>query len=636
MDKNEKARRIAIIIAVILGLVLVLYLGGLLGQLSTGDQSWMEFDAFSEAAPASPFNFSFFFCVFNAFSEAGIKAIGLIIVAAGGILLYLKLSNKFSSNNLDDRNFTISNKGTYGTAAWMNDKEMKSVLEVTTVENAEGIILGKKNGKVICLPRDTHLNKHICVFGASGTMKSRAIVRPLIFQSIKNGESVVVTDPKGEIYNDTAELFKQNGYTVKVFNLVSPKHSDSWNCMADLEGDSMLAQILTDVIISNTSKGKVDHFWDNGEGNLLKSLVLYVDQDSTRGLDAKNLPIVYQLITRNTEKTLGAIFDKLPIDHPAKAPYSLFAQASDTVRTGIILGLGTRLQILQNEAIKKITTKSDIDLTEPGKNKCAYFVILSDQDKSTEFLSSLFFSFLFIKLTRYADSTPEGCCKIPVNIIFEELNNVGTLDSYPRRLSVARSRKLQMCHIVQSLAQFKNRYPDEQWAEIVGNCDTQIMLGCTETQTAELFSMRSGDMTVEVNSTMTTRQTLAVAQMIPQYRQTEGLGRRKLLTTDEVFRLPNEEMLVIIRGQKALKANKFDYTGHPYAKKMVKTSIYDYLPEEPKKKEIVIKVEDDLADEELEAEKNTAIPHTETEKNKKDPPLEATNLYELGKPPEDF
>ena len=108
---------------------------------------------------------------------------------------------------------------------------MKRVLEVTSPAAAHGTILGEKNGKVVCLPADTKLNRHIFVCGASGTMKSRAIVRNQLFQSIKRGESVVLTDPKAELYDDTAELFRQNGYQVKVFNLVNPEHGDSWNCI---------------------------------------------------------------------------------------------------------------------------------------------------------------------------------------------------------------------------------------------------------------------------------------------------------------------------------------------------------------------------------------------------------------------
>ena len=104
------------------------------------------------------------------------------------------------------------------------------------------------------------------------------------------------------------------------------------------------------------------------------------------------------------------------------------------------------------------------------------------------------------------------------------------------------------------------------------------MLGCTDDLTAAYFSARSGDMSIQVDSTMTTKQTVAIAQVIPQYRETQGHGRRKLMTQDEVLRLPNREMLVVIRGQNILKLNKFDYTGHPMSRQMIPVSILDYAP----------------------------------------------------------
>lgn len=338
------------------------------------------------------------------------------------------------------------------------------------------------------------------------------------------------------------------------------------------------AAAVPDGEVDKADKG--DHFWDNGESNLLKSLILYVDLDSTRTPEERNLAAVYQMLTQHTEKQLTMLFDRLPIGHPAKGPYSLFSQASDTVRAGIVLGLGTRLQVLQSEAVRRITRSSDIDLSEPGWNKCAYFIILDDQNSSLEFLSALFFAFLFIKLVRYADSTPEQRCKIPVNIILDEMNNIGSIKDFGRRLSTIRSRMLQILMCSQSLPQLQNRYPNNLWAELLGNADTQILLGATDDVTAEYFSARSGDMTVEVNSTMTTRQSLALAQVIPQYRYTEGIGRRRVLTPDEVLRLPNDELLIIIRGQKVLRAKKFDFTEHPYAKECERTSIQQYHSEQ--------------------------------------------------------
>ena len=582
MDSKKRAMGIAII--VILGLAALMYLSGLLGQLLANYSIWLKSGGISGESSMPPVNWSLIKCLQQSFTPDGFKAMLIILAAGGGIFAYIKLHDKFDGKEYDPRGFVKSKTGAYGTASWMTEKEMKDVLEIASPSKAEGIILGEYKGNVICLPKDTKLNRHIAIFGASGTMKSRAIIRNALFQAIKRNESVVITDPKGELYSDTAEMFRSEGYEVKVFNLVHPEHSDSWNCMSDLHGDTLLAQDLTNVIIGNTSSGKGDHFWDNGEANLLKALVLYVDFDNTRSPEMKNLPAVYQLLTQYSERQLTAMFEKLPMDHPARAPYNLFAQASDTVRSGIIIGLGTRLQVLQNKSVAAITSRSDIDLTSPGRHKCAYFIILSDQNTTMAFLSSLFFSFLFTKLTRYADSLPEQRCEVPVNMILDEFNNIGKIGSaadgsdFARTLSVIRSRDIKVMMAVQSLGQLQNRYPNNLWLEILGNADLQLMLGCSDSETASFYSERAGDMSIQINTTMTVRQTMAVAQVIPQYRHTEGQGRRKLLTPDEVLRLPNEELLCVIRGQNVLKLNKFDFTKHPMSKKIRRVSIMDYNP----------------------------------------------------------
>lgn len=584
---TDKKRSIAIIVAAILGVAALLYLGGLSSQLLSNYDAWLNDNGLSGQATMQPVNWSPLICLPLAFTGNGIKGMLLLIGICGAIFLYVKLHDKFDSKQRDPRGFTTSKSGLYGSASWMTDQEMKEMLEVSPIEKAEGTILGEYKGKAVCMPVDTRLNRHIAIFGASGTMKSRAIIRNALFQALNRGESVIITDSKAEMYADTSELFRNAGYDVKIFNLVDPDHGDAWNCMSDLNGDTLMAQMLTNVIIGNTSSGKGDHFWDNGEANLLRALILQTDYDPNKAKEDKHLPAVYQMLTSYTERQLAAIFEKLPIDHPARAPYNLFSQASDTVKSGIILGLGTRLQVLQDRAVQRITKYSDIDLTAPGKRKCAYYIILSDQDNSMAFLSSLFFSFLFIKLTRYADAQPNGRCDVPVNLVLDEFNNVGRIggaedgSDFARTLSTVRSRDIRVMLAVQSLGQLQNRYPNNLWSEIIGNADIQLMLGCTDDTSATYFSERSGDISVMVNSTMTVRQTIAVAQVIPQYRHTEGQGRRRLLTPDEVLRLPNDEMLVVIRGCNMLKLKKLDYTKHPMSKKIEKRSVYDYTPLRP-------------------------------------------------------
>lgn len=580
----DKRRTAAIFAAILLALMGLIYTGGLIAQILTGYHHWMDSGGMTGQAQIPPVQWSPLVCIPQAFTLNGLKGMLGTAGIAAGIFAYIVLHQKFDTNIYDDRGFRVASDGTYGTAAWMDDKELREVLEVKSPAAADGVILGEKGGNVICMPKETRLNRHIAIFGASGSRKSRGVIRPSIFSAIRRGESVVITDPKAELYDDCSELFRKNGYKVQVYNLVSPKHGDSWNCMSDLGGDPMLAHTLCNVIISNTSSGKGDAFWDNGELNLLKALVLYVDLDKTRDPSAKHLPAVYQMLTQYSEKQLTAMFEKLPMSHPARAPYTLFAQSSDTVKSGIILGLGTRLQVLQTEAIQRITSRSDIDLTSPAREKTAIFVILSDQDASMAFLSSLFFSFLFIKLVRYADTRPGGHCDIPVNLIFDEFNNIGKLGAAPdgsdfcRSLSTIRSRDIRVMLVVQSLGQLQNRYANNLWAEIIGNCDIQLMLGCTDDVTAEYISARSGEMSIEVSTTMTVRQTIAVAQMIPQYRQSDGEGKRRLMTPDEVLRLSNDDLLIIIRGHNMLKARKFDYTNHPMSKDIQQVSIFDYNP----------------------------------------------------------
>ena len=582
---QDKKKFILAIGCIILALFMLLFISGLIAQVANNYSEWMSADGLTGNVTMKPPNWNPFVCIGQAFTLRGLFCLLAIVTIGGLIFLIYKLYDRFDGKKKDPRGFTTSDSGVYGTATFMTDKEMQKMLELTTPEKAEGVILGEYEGKTVCMPRDTKLNKHIAICGASGTMKSRAIIRNALFQALKNDESVVIADPKADLYRDTAEMFRANGYEVKVFNLVSPANSDSWNCMSDLGGDTLLAQVLTNVIIGNTSSGKGDHFWDNGEGNLLKALVLYVTLDPDKTPEDKNLPAVYRLLTQNSENELTKMFARLPMDHPAKAPFNLFAQSSETVRSGIILGLGTRLQVMQNKAVQSITSRSDIDLTAPGRKKCAYYLILSDQDTTMAFLSSLFFSFLMIKLTRYADTCKGGRCTVPVNLILDEFNNIGKLggaadgSDFTRFLSVCRSRDIRVMLAVQSLGQLQNRYPNNLWAEIIGNMDIQLMLGCTDEVSAKYFSNRCGEMSIEVNTTMTMRRTITIAQIIPQYRHVEGMGRRKLLTPDEVLRIPNEQLLCIVRGCNVLMLNKLDYTRHPYSKMIREVSVYDYRPE---------------------------------------------------------
>lgn len=135
-----------------------------------------------------------------------------------------------------------------------------------------------------------------------------------------------------------------------------------------------------------------------------------------------------------------------------------------------------------------------------------------------------------------------------------------------------------MSCVFQNLAALQNRYPYNQWQEILGNCDVQLFLGCTDALTAEFISERTGEASISVTSKAKQLGTWRISNYTPEYRETSGVGRRKLMTMDEVLRMDIDRALVIIRGKKVLEVDKYDYSKHPEAKKLRPAKAASHIP----------------------------------------------------------
>ena len=579
MCSINRKKLISLLLILPIALAALLYGGGFMAQFIYNYDVWQAGGAAFGTAPQFP-NANFFACIAAVFRwPSGLYGLGSCVAALAALTFGVLHMGQGEGGELDKaRNLMYSDKGTYGTAGFLSKREMKDVLDlVPNIRKHPGIILGELDGQVVCVPLKTRFNGNLAVYGASGSKKTRAFCVNMILQSVARKSSLVICDPKSELYEKTSEYLRDQGYTVKVFNLVTPAASDSWNCLSEIEGQELMAQLFCDVIIKNTGSGRGDHFWDNAELNLLKALVLYVEQGYPEG--RRTIGEVYQLLAMSSEKELNALFDVLPISHPAKAPYSIFKQSSESVRGGVIIGLGSRLQVFQNQDIRNITGYDEIDLELPGKQPCAYFCITSDQDSTFDFLSSLFLSFIFIKLVRYADQNcPGGALPVPVHVLGEELCACGVIPDLSRKISVIRSRNISMSCVFQNLAGLQNRYPDNQWQEILGNCDITLFLGCTDALTATFISDRTGEASIAVTSRARQLDTWRVTDYTPMYRETSGVGRRKLMTMDEVLRMDVDRALVILRGKKVLEVDKYDYSKHPEAKKLRAGKASSHVP----------------------------------------------------------
>lgn len=357
----------------------------------------------------------------NIFLSNKLYAIISFTIALISILIILDILLVVSKGKNENKGVIFKpENGTYGTSDWMKLEEMKKVL---TIDDIPGIILGRFEGNIVKLPLDTYFNKNICVFGSSGSMKTTAFLLTNLLELSKYLKSIIVTDPKAEIYRTTSSYFRNIGYVVKVFNLKDMRHSDRWNPLAENENINDV-QTSANVIISNTQKksGK-DEFWPRAEENLLKAFLFYFLQIL---VDQNNLTNIYKKIAGGDINEIDAMFKGLPNEHPAKMSYNIFASGSDTIKASVITGLGTRLQTFQNEDLQRLTSASDIDLTLPAKKPCIYYVVTDDMNGAYDFLSSLFYTFLFIKLVRFADSRPNGKCDIDVFCFLDEFANIRT------------------------------------------------------------------------------------------------------------------------------------------------------------------------------------------------------------------
>lgn len=196
--------------------------------------------------------------------------------------------------------------------------------------------------------------------------------------------------------------------------------------------------MLLYLILNNIING--DEFWPRAEENLLKAFEFYFLEIISNN---NNLTNVYKNIANGDIGEIDKIFKRLSPDSPARMSYNIFSSGSDTIRASVITGLGTRLQAFQNEDLQKLTSETDIDLTLPGKKPCIYYIITDDMTSSYSFIASLFYTFLFIKLIRYADSRPDGKCENEVFFFLDEFANLGNnpIPDFNMKISTVRSRR---------------------------------------------------------------------------------------------------------------------------------------------------------------------------------------------------
>ena len=624
---DNKAGKIALIIGAIVVLLVASYLTGFVMTITD--------DAIPFADKLSLSPWKYMLKTFTTIKGVGVMLFLSLMIVVIALLISKKNKELDTVKETDERGVNYSEAGTYGTAEWMSRKEAAKEYEIGNIDDVRGVILGQyteKGKECICLPEDTEGNRNILVLGSPGTGKSFCYIRNAVFQAAKRGESIVITDPKGELFESTSEGLRQRGYKIKLFNLVDLLRSDAWDCMREIydpvTGDisEIRATEFVDAIMKNTGESKGDSFWDSGECNLLKAIVMFCawrrEQDlianyekegtilldkladvltseeaetlreilySNSSAHMKDRETALEMLIKLTEGkdtvesrmfeiqnraatcNIGTVYEilvtsdlkKLEESHPAGIAWSIFKNSPDGTRPNMVQGLAQRLQLFQMRDIRRITTNDDIRFEEMGSEKTALFCIISDKSTAMKALTSLFFTFLFKDVEEAADRFgPKN--RLYVNVLCDEFANLGIIPGFETIISTARSRRVNISIVLQSVIQLNRNYKESR-ETIQSCCDTVLFLGCNDTETAKYISDLSGVASIRVLSTSDQRNnSLGNRAMLQGYKLSEGAGKRNLLNSDEVRRLPREDVIIYHNGRNILQAHRCGYIEHPY------------------------------------------------------------------------
>jgi type IV secretory pathway TraG/TraD family ATPase VirD4 len=428
--------------------------------------------------------------------------------------------------------------------------------------------------------KKTDRNNNILIAGGSGCGKSFKFAKPNILQMFG---SYIITDPKGELCRDTAGFLHENGYNVKVLNLIEFKKSSHYNPFNYIRSDTDVIKLIGQLISNTTPKGASagDPFWEKAEGLFLQSLFQYVWREGVEddnGVIQHNIGAVLQLLQEaefkedargqkldsKLDKRMSALEHENK-NHPAVIQYNkVMRGAADTVRS-IIISANSRLAPIQSPEIIELLSEDEFDIPTIGTQKTVIYCIIPDSDKTYNFLVGLFYSQTFNQLYYTADFVYDGPLPVHVTFLLDEFANVALPDDFCSLLSTMRSRNISSIIIIQNFGQLNALFKDNK-DNIEGNCDTFIFLGGNESSTHEKVSKSVGKQTIYKKSTSISRGKNGSSS------SSEDTLGRDIMMPDEVRKLKRDECIVLINGFDAVKDKKIRTWEHPLYNQMVAAS----------------------------------------------------------------
>lgn len=561
-DRKKAAKKSALRIGGIITIVLMYlcgYAGGIMQDehLETGQAMIMAMERIS--------TFHLFFPL-NQLAFTGM----LLAICIGAFVI-------FYMHNTALKNFSYNPDKLYGDAGFRGEEDRKQYDEryvdhgkyidpITKkpVETADPNMIASNDTRLSINDRKTFRNNNFLILGGAGTGKSRFVIKPNLLQE---NCSYVVTDPSGEIIVSCGKVLSDHGYKIKIFNLSNMGHSNTYNPFNYIRDEAGVLMVIDCLIKNTTGKNeKGDQFFTNSEKLLYSACIFYLidfETDESR----KNFSSVMDMINMSqvdennpsSKSELDLMFEQIDQTSLAAKYYKAFKQAAGKTLKSIIISCVVRLQSFMTPQVTRLTGSDNINLASIGDEKTILFIITPQADRTFAFLASMLYSQLFETLYHKGETqklkTGSERLTYHVRCLMDEFANIGEIPEFPSKLSTMRKYNISATIVLQDNSQLQSMYKDE-WRTIMANCDSTIFLGNAEPDTLKYFCEKLGNETVTAQSRG--RSYGSKSGSSQNYQQV----KRETLTAEEIGRLPNDECLVFLRGERPARDKKFKYETH--------------------------------------------------------------------------
>lgn len=449
-----------------------------------------------------------------------------------------------------------SGQGQHGTARWRSAGELRSSLAQWIPEMAKapnGLVVGQGRQQSAWV---VDQDGHALVIGATRSGKGRRIILPTIgVIGTNRQESLLVTDPKGELFAHSAAFLQRQGYVVRRIDFREPRHGLRFNplvpvseALHEAQDWTRASQAAWDIahVVSDPGVGRGDPFWSQAQEALTAALILGIAEQAPE--DCRHLGSVYASLIalgQHEGKALDAWMATFPEDHPARMAYGSVALSTERTRTSIFTGAATALRLFADPDIAWLTAHANYSLDAVAGQPEAHFLIIPD-DRSTRYPIVTLYLTQVIQALNHRAQQEGGRLPRTVHFLLDEVGNLPPIPDLDKIITVAVGRGMRLTLVLQDLQQLKSRY-HEAAGTILGNTATWVYLITQDWDTASLLSKKLGEYTTEVKTLSHAHASWwrPITMASGAAQESHALTGRPLLTPDELMRWPEDQSLVL-------------------------------------------------------------------------------------------